>query len=149
MPFLRNEFSKIFEDVFTMNVIYADDSNLWSNKGVKIKVKSLRLFFVTFWSLLVTFFWKSLKWKDIHEAFPPTWGLSFAECEWTRFFNSKKSTLLCNCTFFSSLIWIVSADWSNSRIFHFSRFDNRKRWEPKKPRQQNCIKKGNILSPHS
>ena len=36
MPFLRNEFSKIFEELFYDGVIYNNDSYLWSNIELKI-----------------------------------------------------------------------------------------------------------------
>ena len=36
MPFLRNEFSKIFENFFYDDVIYKDDYYLWPNDKFKI-----------------------------------------------------------------------------------------------------------------
>ena len=36
MPFLRNEFSKIFEAFFYDDLIYKDDSYQWSNEELKI-----------------------------------------------------------------------------------------------------------------
>ena len=41
MPFLGNEFSKIFEDFLNDDVIYEDDSNLWSNEELEIKAKPI------------------------------------------------------------------------------------------------------------
>ena len=52
MPFLRNEFSKIFQERFTftkfskMKIIYDQ------TKILKIKAKDLNLTMVTFWNLL-------------------------------------------------------------------------------------------------
>ena len=46
MPFLRNEFLKIFENFlgpFYDYVIFKDENNLWSNLELKIKAKDLNL----------------------------------------------------------------------------------------------------------
>ena len=43
MPFLRNEFSKNFEDFFYDGVIYRNDSYKRSTEKIKLKVKDMRL----------------------------------------------------------------------------------------------------------
>ena len=42
MPFLRNEFSKIFEEFYD-EVIYRDESYLWSNEKIKIETEDLNI----------------------------------------------------------------------------------------------------------
>ena len=54
MPFLRNEFLKIFENFrgpFYDYVIFKDEKNLWSNLELKTKARDLNFTFVTFWIL--------------------------------------------------------------------------------------------------
>ena len=43
---------KFFRGSFYDDVIYRDDSYLWSNEWIKIKDKDVRLTLVTFWNLL-------------------------------------------------------------------------------------------------
>ena len=62
MPFLRNEFSKISDDLFEDDEIYRDDSYLWSSEE-KIRLETCD------WSE-----W-AFKLKEIHESFPTAWGL--------------------------------------------------------------------------
>ena len=52
MPFLRNEFSKTFEDLFYDDVICKDFSDVWSNEKFKIRAKNFYLMLVKFWNLL-------------------------------------------------------------------------------------------------
>ena len=52
MPFLRNESTNIFEDLFHDDVINKADSYLWSKEEFKIKVEDQNLMLVTFWNML-------------------------------------------------------------------------------------------------
>ena len=50
MSFLRNEFLKIFEDLFT-KALFTETTHIYDQmKNKKIKAKDLILAFVTFWT---------------------------------------------------------------------------------------------------
>ena len=51
MPFLRNDFLKIFENLFYDYVIFKDENNLWSNLVLESKATDLNFTLVNFWIL--------------------------------------------------------------------------------------------------
>ena len=64
MPFLRNEFFENVRGPFYDEVVFKDNSYLWSTEKLKIKIKELKLAFTTFCKL-----------NRIHESIPTSWKL--------------------------------------------------------------------------